>query len=196
MVTLGGLVLPDAETYEQLYPIRVARQEFRTDGGGAGRWRGGTGVDFEVEVMAEAEYSFRAEGLGRPTGIGVTGAGNGGASAVEFARADGSVRSPPAFSLAREGPGHLRISSAGGGGYGDPWSRPVTEVLRDVKDGVVSLAAARDAYGVVVAHDRRTVDETATAARRRELRAASAGTVPGTASAAAAIPAAGEASDR
>ena len=75
MVTLGGLVLPNAETYEQLYPVNVLRQEFRADGGGAGQWRGGTGVLYEVEVASDAEYSFRAEGLGRPTGAGVAGAG-------------------------------------------------------------------------------------------------------------------------
>jgi N-methylhydantoinase B len=47
MVTLGGLVLPNAETYEQLYPVHVVRQEMRADGGGPGKWRGGTGVDYE-----------------------------------------------------------------------------------------------------------------------------------------------------
>ena len=45
MVTLGGLVLPNAETYEQLYPINIRRQELRRDGGGPGQWRGGTGID-------------------------------------------------------------------------------------------------------------------------------------------------------
>jgi N-methylhydantoinase B len=166
MVTLGGLVLPNAETYEQLYPVRIARQEFRIDGGGAGQWRGGTGIDFEVDVMADAEYSFRAEGLGRPTGIGVAGARAGSGSVVEFAREDGVVRSPPAFSLAREGRGRLRIRSAGGGGYGDPRVRPAAQVLRDVEDGVVSIAAARRDYGVVVADGGRSIDAGATAALR------------------------------
>ena len=55
MVTLGGLVLPNAETYEQLYPVHVVRQELRTDGGGAGQWRGGTGIDFEARIDREAE---------------------------------------------------------------------------------------------------------------------------------------------
>ena len=47
MITLGGLVLPNAETQEQLYPVRVVRQEFRCDAAGAGAYRGGSGIDYE-----------------------------------------------------------------------------------------------------------------------------------------------------
>ena len=171
MVTLGGLVLPNAETYEQLYPINVLRQELRTDGGGAGQFRGGTGVLYEVEVAQSAEYSFRAEGLGRPTGIGVGGAGDGMGSTVEFVRQDGSISEPPSFALLREGPGLLRIRSAGGGGFGNPLTRPVADVVRDVRDEIVSERAAADDYGVVMAPDRTTADVEATAALRHSLHA-------------------------
>ena len=171
MVTLGGLVLPNAETYEQLYPIHVRRQEMRTDGGGPGQWRGGTGVLYEVDIDCAAEYSFRAEGLGRPTGIGVGGAGNGAGSAVDFVRRNGTLNTPPSFALLQEGPGTLRIRSAGGGGFGDPLARPVADVVRDVRDEVVTAGAAADTYGVVMAHDGTAADTTATAARRRMLRA-------------------------
>jgi N-methylhydantoinase B len=150
MITLGGLVLPNAETYEQLYPIRVVKQELRLDGGGAGEWRGGTGIDFEVAVERDGEYSFRAEGLGRPTGSGVCGAGDGLGSTVQFVRDDGTVVTPPSFSLLRLSAGRLHIRSAGGGGYGNPRARPVDAVLRDVRDGLVSPEAAAADYGVYV----------------------------------------------
>jgi N-methylhydantoinase B len=172
MVTLGGLVLPNAETYEQLYPINILRQELRRDGGGPGQWRGGTGIVFEVEILADAEYSFRAEGLGRPTGIGVVGGGDGSGSKVEFVRVDGTINVPPSFALVREGPGLLRIRSAGGGGFGDPLARPVESVVRDVLDDLVTVGAAADVYGVVMAHDGNDADSSATAGRRRALRAA------------------------
>jgi N-methylhydantoinase B len=42
-------------------------------------------------------------------------------------------------------------------------------VLRDVRNGLVSLAGARDDYGVVVDPATWTVDPAATAARRAEL---------------------------
>jgi N-methylhydantoinase B len=171
MVTLGGLVLPNAETYEQLYPIHVVQQEMRCDGGGAGQWRGGTGVRYEVEVASAGEYSFRAEGLGRPTGIGVAGGGDGLGSEVEFVRRDGTLNRPPSFALLQEGPGMLRIRSAGGGGFGDPLMRPVADVVRDVRDEAVSTHAAAEMYGVVMAPDGRKADAEATHARRCAVRA-------------------------
>ena len=36
LITLGGLTLPNLETYEQLYPVRFRRQELRCDSAGPG----------------------------------------------------------------------------------------------------------------------------------------------------------------
>ena len=44
----------------------------------------------------------------------------------------------------------LRLAQAGGGGYGDPRTRPIADVVSDVREGYVSTGAARDAYGVAV----------------------------------------------
>ncbi|MBT3535126.1 MAG: hydantoinase B/oxoprolinase family protein, partial [Rhodospirillaceae bacterium] len=63
LTALGGLVLPNVETYERLYPMLFKRQEFRTDAAGPGAFRGGTGCHYEVQVNTEAEYAFRGEGL-------------------------------------------------------------------------------------------------------------------------------------
>jgi N-methylhydantoinase B len=46
-----------------------------------------------------------------------------------------------------------RYISNGGGGWGSPFRRPVERVLADVRDGYVSLGAARDTYGVVIIGD-------------------------------------------
>ncbi|MDH3739388.1 MAG: hydantoinase B/oxoprolinase family protein, partial [Alphaproteobacteria bacterium] len=73
LVALGGLTLPNVETYEQIYPVHFLRQEFRCDGGGAGAFRGGTGIDYEVEIEVPADYSFRGEGVGVPSGYGIAG---------------------------------------------------------------------------------------------------------------------------
>jgi N-methylhydantoinase B len=51
----------------------------------------------------------------------------------------------------------IRFWEGGGGGWGDPLTRPAEWVLEDVADGYVSLDAARDIYGVEV----RVVDEQA-----------------------------------
>jgi len=38
----------------------------------------------------------------------------------------------------------------GGGGYGNPFERPVEKIVWDVKNGLVSIAGARNDYGVVI----------------------------------------------
>jgi N-methylhydantoinase B len=71
-------------------------------------------------------------------------------------------------------PGDAILSvCAGGGGYGDPIERDPAAVSRDVEAGLVSVGAAREIYGVVLggAESRHSVDEAATTARRKEIRA-------------------------
>ena len=64
----------------------------------------------------------------------------------------------------------------GGGGWGDPLARPAAQVLADVLDEYVSVAAAEREYGVVLSGDlwelTLAVDELATEQRRREIGAA------------------------
>ena len=38
----------------------------------------------------------------------------------------------------------------GGGGYGNPFERPVEKIVSDVRNGLVSVGGARDDYGVVI----------------------------------------------
>ncbi|HEX8013040.1 MAG TPA: hydantoinase B/oxoprolinase family protein [Casimicrobiaceae bacterium] len=170
MVTLGGLVIPNAETYEQLYPVLVRRHELRPDGGGAGEFRGGTGAIYEVEVENPAEYSFRGEGVLRPTGIGVQGGRDGSVGALEMTLPDGSRLVPEAYALLQLPAARLSIRSPGGGGFGDPLDRDVEAVMRDVRDELVSVQVATDAYGVVVADDGISADPAATARLRRQRR--------------------------
>jgi N-methylhydantoinase B len=66
----------------------------------------------------------------------------------------------------------FREEVAGAGGWGDPLERDPTLVLKDVRNEFVSLAAARDGYGVVIDTQGWTVDAAATAALRARLRAA------------------------
>ncbi|MBH62448.1 MAG: hypothetical protein CL569_08360 [Alphaproteobacteria bacterium] len=58
----------------------------------------------------------------------------------------------------------------GGGGWGDPLGRDPDLALRDVRDGLVSRAAARDIYGVIVDDDGRSLDLAATQHCRDSLR--------------------------
>ena len=66
----------------------------------------------------------------------------------------------------------VRLSTSGGGGWGDPLDRAAERVRRDVAGGFVSRESARDDYGVVL-DAVGVVDATATA----ELRASRRGPV-------------------
>ena len=47
----------------------------------------------------------------------------------------------------------IHLFTAGGGGYGDPRTRPVEKVVDDVRNGYVSAAGAADDYGVELSDD-------------------------------------------
>lgn len=57
----------------------------------------------------------------------------------------------------------------GGGGYGNPYERPVEKVIWDVRNGLVSIEGAKRDYGVVIS-DPETLSVDAAATQR--LRAA------------------------
>jgi N-methylhydantoinase B len=165
MITLGGLVIPNAEMQEQLFQVRIVRQEFRCDSAGAGEFRGGSGIDYEAEHRGEAEFSFRAEGVVQSRSFGTNGGAKGAGAVVTIGAADGPRKEPPTYGVYRYPTGVLGVTSSGGGGWGKAADRPADKVLRDVRDGVVSVAAARSEYGVVI-NEANQVDEVATRSLR------------------------------
>jgi len=170
LITLGGLTLPNLETYEQLYPVRFRRQEMRSDTAGPGRFRGGAGCDYEVEIFTPADYAFRGEGVGAPSSFGAAGGRAGSGGEVILTLADGEHIQAPKYGVERHGPATYRALSPGGGGYGDPRTRDPARVLRDVRDGVVSEAGAERDYAVAIAADGRSIDDARTATLRQTPR--------------------------
>lgn len=63
----------------------------------------------------------------------------------------------------------LRFTIGGGGGWGDPLTRRVEKVADDVRNGLVSVEGATQAYGVVMVEG--AVDTEATQGRRADLAA-------------------------
>ena len=86
----------------------------------------------------------------------------------KLAAADGSVRRPKSKEIVRgiARGAVFRQRAGGGGGYGDPRERPAELVAADVLDGVLSIAAARDDYGVVIDAKTLQLDQAATRLRR------------------------------
>jgi N-methylhydantoinase B len=165
--TLGGLILPNVEDLELAYPVRIERQEFRTDSGGPGAMRGGTGVHYKAAQFVPTEMTFRDEASRRATGRGVMGGGDGAPARLSCRDANGTEIAVPVYGVVRSGPMDVEIESAGGGGWGDPFERDPEAVRQDVLYELVSVEAAHDVYGVVLFADFTGVDVEATSATRR-----------------------------
>ncbi len=164
--TLGGLVLPNVESYERSYPIRILKYEIRTDSAGAGARRGGAGVHYRAQLLTEADYSFRGEGLKEASGFGVNGGLAGAAGSLTVDIAGTAPMDLPRYGLRHLPPLNIEILSPGAGGWGHPFDREAARVLADVRDGVISMAAARTVYGVAIDADLRDIDARETAALR------------------------------
>ncbi|MEM7252873.1 MAG: hydantoinase B/oxoprolinase family protein [Pseudomonadota bacterium] len=172
LISLGGLDLPNLEFHEQTYPVRYRRWELRTDAAGPGAKRGGTGVHYEADILSPALWSFRAEGLDTPSGYGVLGGQTGAVGEVsimpQVPDVDGSSFVPPKYGVRHLQPARIVALTPGGGGWGEPKTRALDAVARDVRDGVVSAERAAIDYGVVI-DSSGNIDVQATLARRRDM---------------------------
>lgn len=164
------------EAIEAKYPLRAVMTRLRKDSGGAGRWRGGLGVERGFEVLdGEVRCSFRSERhFTHPWGLAQ--GGPGATWRTFIVRGDGTTEAIPSkavFTLSARD--RFYLYSGGGGGYGSALERPPAQVAADVLDGKVSVEAAERDYGVRLDATRAAVDERATARLRTRRRAEVAG---------------------
>jgi N-methylhydantoinase B len=160
-----------AEFMEMVFPIRLRQYALHQDSGGPGRYRGGCGVVREVELLAdEAVVAIRQDNiLFPPAGVNGGHAGRPGRCVVNPGRPDERVLAPMSDGNVLHRGDVMRLSTSGGGGWGNPLDRPPERVRTDVLGGFVSAAAAREDYGVVLDASWR-VDEGATGRLRAERR--------------------------
>jgi N-methylhydantoinase B len=154
------------EFLELGYPVRLRRYGIHRDSGGAGRFRGGGGVVREYDVLAEhAVLSMRIDSVVNPP-WGVAGglAGGTGRAVVNPGTDRECVLAPLSDGTVLRRGDVLLIETGGGGGHGHPFDRPAAQVAQDIRDGFVSVEAARRDYGVVVGDG--VLDPSATAALR------------------------------
>lgn len=143
----SNVVCGSMEIIEALAPLRVWQKELAVDSGGPGRFRGGLGQDVEIELIGreDANISVLADRVHHPAG----GVLNGGAGAPSSIALNGRENAIPVKGKSRiKKSDRLRIRYPGGGGYGDPRQRDRTAVRNDLKEGLISPEAARQAYGL------------------------------------------------
>lgn len=154
------------EVQEALYPVRVERHEWRVDSAGAGRHRGGLGVDKTFVMLADVTNNLAYERYQCPP-WGLLGGAPGDPGYAEHEPAGGQKRKLHKISGLKLKPGdRIHIHTGAGGGYGLPAERDPEAVREDVAKGYVSTAQAREVYRVVIDANLR-VDVAATAALRQ-----------------------------
>lgn len=138
-----------AEAMEMEAPIRVHRAALAQDSGGPGRFRGGLGIVKEFEMLVDGvTLTHRGERHYRGA-AGAHGGNAGGLAHSLLRRPDGEEIVIPSKLVAVLNRGdRLVISTAGGGGYGDPTQRDPEAVRQDVHNGKVSARAASEIYGL------------------------------------------------
>ena len=137
-----------AEALMMEAPIRVHRVALHRDSGGPGKSRGGLGGVFEYELLdGEATVTYRGE-RHLCEADGVADGMAGGRAAAVIRRAGGGEEIVPSkiVSTLRKGD-RIVIETAGGGGHGNPLDRDPALVQADLRNGKITLEAAREFYG-------------------------------------------------
>ncbi|MBV1931664.1 MAG: hydantoinase B/oxoprolinase family protein [Porticoccaceae bacterium] len=186
----------DVEVYELSDPVLLLWRRIKTNSGGAGRYRGGMGMDAaftvrEGESLVGQNFLTATELPGK----GFAGAYPGSTCASWVLR-DTNVREllkagklpKNQHMLTGEEDPNLRANTtnvqfldgdvfravaSGGGGLGDPFLRSVEEITDDLNNDLISVAAAENLYGAVVLSGQGelySIHEQATWVRRDAIR--------------------------
>lgn len=166
----NGILVPNIETDEMNFPIKTLRHQYIPDTGGAGKFRGGNGVDYTIEFMGvNPDVSVFGDGAVIPA-YGINGGKPGSLNEGYLNRGrpnEKQLSSNEGWNRAKSGD-TITVLSAGGGGWGDALGRDPEAVLVDVRNEMLSVAKAREWYGVVIEDEH--VDVSATEELRAQMR--------------------------
>jgi N-methylhydantoinase B len=147
---LGSLILSEAEDAECRFPILNLSREMTTDGGGAGQWRGAPGSLNVKQVLGPTTAMAWMVSADHPL-RGMCGGDDAIPYSNHFEVGSENERKIEHTAQAMLPAGAVIAYQHGGGaGFGPPLARDPEAVKEDVLDEYVSLAAARDKYGVVL----------------------------------------------
>ncbi len=149
--TIGISKMPPVEVMEQYYPVLFEEFAIHEGSGGAGKARGGFGVNYAIRVLRGEARASMVMDHGRTGPLGALGGMNGGVNRVAVEQR-GTIYEPPHLSKDQDihlQPGDvIRVSTPGGGGYGDPLERDPAKVARDVMRGYYTKEEAAKLFGV------------------------------------------------
>jgi len=134
------------ELQELYYPLLYECHALRTDSGGAGKFRGGIGVEVKVKPLESFFLSRNTDRIKCPP-WGLLGGAEGAVNETIIQRDGKAERLPGKFSHLSVHPGEtVTFLTAGGGGYGKPEERDLKAIKRDIDLGYVSENRAKELY--------------------------------------------------
>lgn len=153
--TIGISKTTPIEVMEQYYPVLFEEYSLHEGSGGAGQHRGGFGVNYTIRLRRGEARASMVMDHGRTGPRGVLGGEDGGLNtvAIETVQPDGTrTYVPPHLSKDQDieikAGDRLRVSTPGGGGYGDPARRDPAEIARDLERGYYTPAQIEARFGI------------------------------------------------
>ena len=161
------------EGIELKCPVVVESRALRQDSCGAGKYRGGLGLDTRVRNLVEGRWNFERTRRSKCPPWGIAG-GTPGSPGGNLLRRAGEKKFEWITGANIPVPVHSEgiVRTGGGGGWGDPLERPAAQVAEDTAEGLISRKAARELYGVML-RGNMSLDESATKRLRDRLRSKS-----------------------
>jgi N-methylhydantoinase B len=134
------------ELQELYYPLLYECQALRPDSGGAGKFRGGLGLEVTIKPLHEVYVNRNTDRIKCPP-WGLLGGKEGQTNQTVIQCKGKEDTLPGKFSHVLVHPGEtITILTAGGGGYGDPSERNPRSVKQDIALGYVSTEQATKSY--------------------------------------------------
>ena len=138
---------------EQYYPVLFEEYSLHEGSGGAGKSRGGFGVNYKIKLRRGSAKVSMVMDHGRFGPQGVLGGKDGGVNKVQIEH-NGQTYVPP--HLSKDQNIHVQagdticVSTPGGGGYESSLKRNPELVRNDVQRGYYTMQQAQDLFGVVL----------------------------------------------
>jgi N-methylhydantoinase B len=149
-VYMGSYGCVSAELLEAQFPIVVDGFGFVPDSEGAGRYRGSVAIYRQWRFRAPGHAMVRSVRLGPSPGLGSGSQGAPARTVLERRGEKIELGGKTHIHVDLEAGDRLYHATAGAGGYGNPWLRDPRDVLTDCRAGIISIAGARERYGVAL----------------------------------------------
>jgi N-methylhydantoinase B len=143
------------EQAEVKFPVLVESHALRPDSGGAGRYRGGLGVEKVIQARVPLTINVQIDRVHcAPWGLagGEAGFGNEARIRIDGKNVDDLPNAKVLTQRLKPGDAYSLLSG-GGGGFGLPTDREPERVAYDVAQGYVSREVARESYRVALDAD-------------------------------------------